>query len=317
MKQFKLLTALVLLLIVACKKDRVFPFFEITPETTELYFAADGKSVSYGSGYTDAPAVFTVNTNEGKWNVISDESWLHITQKNNTFSISVDPVDTLPNRWDRYRHTSVNIKIGESGRGGMFVLQNAALYVYPSTRNAVLPLSGGSTTFSVSTSRNAEWDAVSDQIWLQVNKNVSEGKLILSAAANTGLGEPPPAVVTVTSGTSSIIINVRQDAPWLNVTPTGSVVFSASGATARINGEPFLTMSFNVSTNTQSPIVVSPSSSIYWVGIGTFIVNGIVTGFRINAMNNSRTNPHPAGNITVIAGNAPPVIIPVSQEPAP
>jgi hypothetical protein len=56
------------------------------------------------------------------------------------------------------------------------------------------------------------------------------------------------------------------------------------------------------------------SSSLYWVGIGTFVANGVVTGFWVNATNNSKTNPNPAGNITITAGNEPPVIIPVSQE---
>jgi hypothetical protein len=92
----------------------------------------------------------------------------------------------------------------------------------------------------------------------------------------------------------------------------GSLVFAADGKTATINGAPFNNNPFfYVSTNTQSAITVS--SSLYWIGIGINKINGVVVSFWVSSAQNSTTNPHPAGNITVSAGNAPPVIIPVSQ----
>jgi hypothetical protein len=164
-----LFAAMIMICFISCKGKYEHLFFEITPQETSLFFSADGKSVSYGSGFVDAPATFTINTNKGQWNVTADEPWVHVAKKDNTFSVSVDPVGTLPES-DMSRLTIVSVKIGETVFDSKLVEQQSALYVSPIERTVVLPVNGGSKTFSVYAGYNTEWDAVSSHPWLNVAK---------------------------------------------------------------------------------------------------------------------------------------------------
>ncbi|MDR1349065.1 MAG: hypothetical protein LBJ63_11695 [Prevotellaceae bacterium] len=311
MKHIKILAALALLLAASCSRDEEPQIWKITPDFTPVLFSADGLSVSLGNGWRDEPATFTVTVPKNEsWDVTSTRSWVHIAKTANTFTLSADPVDLVaPER------AGVSIKSGENILWSAVVEQEAALSVYP-LNPVVFSLQGiaGNKTFRVHASRNREWDAVSSESWLNVSKNADEGTFSLSAAANTAATAPPPATVTVSSGTATpIVIDVTQEGPVLTVTPAGTaLVFSADGESAKLDGEPLNSLFFEIYTNIKEP-TVSITSSQYWVHIGTVDVNDVVVGFWISASPNTFFPWHHTGTITITVNSLPPVIMQVSQ----
>jgi hypothetical protein len=290
---------------VSCSKDEPDQEWSITPQIYgSIFFSGDGLSISFGAGWQDESSVtFTVTApKKASWDVISTHSWVHIAKTENGFTLSVYPTNTVPER------ATVSVVSGEEIIWARLIEQEAALRVNPVTP-VVFSLQGGNKTFRVTTSRNKEWNAISSQSWLSLSKN--NGAFTLSAAANTSSTPPPPATVTVSSGTATpVVIDVTQEGPVLTVTPVGSsLVFSADGQSATLDGTPFY-MSFYIYSNATNTWGIS--SSVNWVD---FEPSSIYPHKWDIYVTPNTIPPRTAGNLTIEAFNTslPPVIISVSQ----
>jgi len=153
-----------------------------------------------------------------------------------------------------------------------------------------------SPTFTVVTNQK-EWNAESNQSWLQVSR--AGNNFTLSAVAHTSLTAPAAAEVTITAGTAMPVkIGVKQLAatPMLSVTPSNrTLVFSVDGKTATSNGVA-INPTFTVTTNSPGWNAESNQS---WL-----TVTKTGNQFTLSAKSNEDFADILAATVTVTAGDA-------------
>ncbi|MDR1156333.1 MAG: BACON domain-containing protein [Bacteroidales bacterium] len=85
------LMAAVMALVVSCKDDDD-PALSVTPSATAIVFAADGASAT-SAGAAITPT-FTVETNQGLWDVTSNQTWVKVNKSGKTFTLSAGSAGT-------------------------------------------------------------------------------------------------------------------------------------------------------------------------------------------------------------------------------
>lgn len=264
-RNFSIVLTVAAMVLMSCKDEEPDPELSVSPTTTAIVFAADGKSAT--SGGTTVTPTFTVTTNQASWDATSNQSWLHVKKSGNTFTLSADANTNTSESAPATvtvtagKATSVTISVTQMGA-------NPFLSIAPGATTIVFAADGASATsddkpitptFSVTTNVSV-WEAVSNQSWLHVEK--SDNTFTLIADANTSLEAPEPAMVTVTAGEATplnITVNQLPSPPLLSVSSTDEVIFSADGKSATSNGVAF-TPVFTVTTNYPTWDVTSDES---------------------------------------------------------
>ena len=301
------------IVLVSCKEDKELdPELSVSPATSSIIFAADGKSATSGGIDITALPVFIVTTNQGTWDVVSNQSWLHVQKSTNSFMISVDANTSL----DARNTAKVTVTAGNAQPVFITVTQmgeNPYLSVVPELTSIVFAADGESAssddesitpTFTVSTNVSS-WDVASNQSWLHLNK--LDDTFTLSADVNTSLNAPDPATVTVTAGEATPIFFTITQMPSpaiLKISSSDDVMFSADGKSAISNGATFVPV-FTVTTNYSTWDATSDES---WLNVEK-AENTFTLIADANLFVESRT-----AQVTVTAGGANNIIIKVAQE---
>jgi len=305
--------ALMALMASCTDKEGPEPTLSVTPQVTDIEFAADGVTLTTGGSTT-----FTVVTNQSSWKVFPDKTWVKISKSDNQFTVSADPVTGFvgPEAAEitviAGKGMATSIRIGVQQRGEIQSLQ-----VTPSNIRAIefsgdgaTATSGGTTVqpvFTVSTNVGS-WKAESDQAWLTVIEQ--DNTFTLTAAYNYSLEPPATATVTVSAGDAvPVVITVTQAGgalPSLEVEPSDirAIEFSGDGETATSDGN-IVQPVFTVTTNWSTWEAVSDQM---WL---TVIKQE--NTFTLTAAYNSSLEPPATATVTVSAGDATPVVITVTQ----
>lgn len=312
-KNLFFILSFVSIVLVSCKEDKELdPELSVSPTTSSIIFAADGKSATSGGIDITASPVFIVTTNQGSWDVVSDQSWLHVQKSTNSFKISVDANTGL----DARNTAKVTVTAGNAQPVFITVTQmgeNPYLSVVPELTSIVFAADGESAssddesitpTFKVSTNVSS-WDVASDQSWLHLNK--LDDTFTLSADVNTSLYAPDPATVTVTAGEATPIFFTITQMPSpaiLKISSSDDVMFSADGKSAISNGATFVPV-FTVTTNYPTWDATSDQS---WLN-----VEKAENTFTLIADANLFVGA-PSATVTVTAGDMASISINVTQE---
>ena len=216
--------AIVLLSSAQCKDKVKEPFLSVLPSVTDVVFSMDGASVQADDGSFIRP-VFTVETNQKPWNVVSEKSWVKVytSSTSDEFTLYVEPL--APNS-SPPEPSEITVKAGNATPVRMTVQQltdenltPVTFVVTPSDRNVIFSLDGKTAmfddhslvtpTFKVVT--RDSWNVeVSNQNWLTVEKE--DNSFTLFATAGTG-NTPSTATVTVSvddKNTPPVNITVTQ-----------------------------------------------------------------------------------------------------------
>ncbi len=307
---------LVAMVLISCKEDvEENPQLSVSPATTAIIYAADGKSATSNGTKISPTPTFTVTTNQESWDAVSNQSWLHVQKSANNFTISADANTNL----DAPNPASVTVTAGRAESVIISIAQMGAspyLSVEPELTSIVFDPDGETATsddeaitptFTVTTNVPS-WNAVSNQSWLHVEK--SGNKFTLSADVNTSLDAPDPATVTVEAGEAipvTIAVTQLPSPAILKVSPTDDVVFSADGKTATSNGAAF-TPVFTVTTNYST---WDATSDQIWLN-----VEKSEKTFTLTADANMYVGVL-AAKVTVTAGEVASVVINITQESNP
>ncbi|MEA4917216.1 BACON domain-containing protein [Proteiniphilum sp.] len=310
-RNFSIVLTITTMVFMSCKDEEPDPELSVSPTTTAIVFAADGKSATAG-GTTISPT-FTVTTNQESWDASSNQSWLHVKKSGDTFTLSADANTNT----SESAPATVTVTAGDAKSVTISVTQmgaNPFLSISPEKITTIVFAADGASatsdnkpitpTFTVTTNVSA-WEAVSNQSWLHVEK--SDNTFTLTADANTSLDAPEPATVTVTAGEAtplSITVNQLPSPPLLEVSSTDEVIFSIDGKSAISNGVAF-TPVFTVTTNYPTWNVISDQS---WL-----TVEKEENKFTLSANANMFVNELSA-TVTVTAGEGASISIDIKQE---
>ena len=87
-----LLTGAIMAFVVSCEDKEeapVNPALSVNPPVSNIVFSADGAALTaYG---WDIPTTFRVESNQHKWDVTSDKTWVHIYKSGHRFTLSAEP----------------------------------------------------------------------------------------------------------------------------------------------------------------------------------------------------------------------------------
>ena len=100
--------------------DPVEASLSVKPDNRTVTFSYNGLSASSNGG--DFSPTFTVEENVGEWDAVSsDDSWLHVSKGNDSFTLSADAVTTASSR-----EATVTVTAGEAEEIIITVTQNGA-----------------------------------------------------------------------------------------------------------------------------------------------------------------------------------------------
>jgi hypothetical protein len=179
------------------------------PWQDEVLFSADGNGITTG-GLPISPT-FTVKTNKSGWKISeSDQSWLTITSKDNTFTLSAAPNGSF----DRPADATITVTAGNAPVRTITVKQQGALpsLNLSSTEDVMIDAAGtaataGTLTYTVTTNGPA-WDVDPTPDWLIVTKSASGFTLSAKKSGFTGRS----TTVTVKALEATVTLKVSQAA---------------------------------------------------------------------------------------------------------
>ena len=269
-----------MMLSVSCNPEKVDATLSVTPSVTEIKFSADGKTVT--AGENPVTPEFTVETNQGKWEVELSEkdSWLKVNKSGNGFTLSADentaPTEKTPITVTVTAGTAdpVKIKVGQSGTE----IEEEYLRVTPSVTEMEFSADGKTAIageneinpeFTIETNQ-ASWDAVASPSgsWLSVSKSASG--FTLSAEENSGADDRGPVTVTVTAGEADpVIITVTQAGkPVVSPIPGAVISMDISGESGYDSNAYFWRdgSATKLSDNARTMGIASLASDVYVIG---------------------------------------------------
>ncbi len=259
-----------------------------------LTVAPPNQNVTAPAGNTS----FTVTSNSN-WSVVSDAAWCTVTPSgigNGTITATYTQNIPLTGR-------TANITVTVIGLTPVVVTVTQAagpltLSVTPPNQN--VSAASGNTNFTVTS--NSSWTVASNSAWCTVTPSGTGNGTIVATYTANALFTSRTANVTVTvTGLTPVIVTVTQSgiAPTLSVSPSNQNVTAPAGNT-----------SFAVTSNSAWSAV----SSAAWC---TITPSGTGDGTIAAAYLQNTTLSSRIANITVTVAGLSPVIVTVTQAPAP
>jgi hypothetical protein len=229
----------------------------------------------------------TVDTDAPSWDAKADGSWVKLDKQGNTLNVSVEANDGSD------RTAKITVTAGNAVEKTVTVTQSErnTLSVSPSSLSFA---SGETGEQSVTVDTNApDWEATTEADWVNLGKENSTLKV--SVTANTDLSDRE-ATITVTAGNAPpVTLTVTQEGANNTLSVDPSSLSFAAGA-----GEQPVT----VTTDASGWEATTDAS---WITVGRQ-GNTLQVSVTANTATSSRS-----ADITVTAGNAPPVTLTVTQ----
>ena len=196
-----MLAVAVMIFVMSCKDE---PELSLSVQATDIIFSPDGASATAG----DSPITptFTVETNQGKWDVATNVSWLTASKSETGFTLSAEG-----NTAFTPREANVLVIAGNATAIRIHASQQSYAQMISSTEDVTINQEGTAATagtMNYTVMFNFTWEAVPSQTWLTVNATGTG--FTLSTSANNGLTRNA-TVAIIRDGVTLIEIPVKQD----------------------------------------------------------------------------------------------------------
>ena len=126
------LIAVVMTFVASCDgKDAVTekaPDLSLTHSYSSIIFSADGTTTQSDGKAIDP--TFTVNTQEAKWNAVSNQTWLSVTKQSTSFTLTAEAVDGTTRA-----HAPATVTVTGFAAKPVFISVTQSAFVEPNYRN--------------------------------------------------------------------------------------------------------------------------------------------------------------------------------------
>ncbi len=225
--------------------------------------------MSSWSASADADATALAVASSQPWAVTDDESWLTVSPVSGTRSGTVQLV-AAPNATSGAR--SATLTVTSAGTVRTLTVHQGALHPEGVLDLGVtdwdVGVGGGATVVDVTGA--PVWTASADGTWVGVHADTDAGALTLTAAANTDAA-PRSTLVTVTDGTTDILVTVNQAGQAEATLVLGAWRWSPGAGASELRVPVTSDQAWTV-TSTRSWVSVAPTSG---TGNGTITIRAL------------------------------------------